>query len=75
MAKSRCAGEAAAGAAFAASAPTNVAMTEPALTLSPTLILTSPMTPAEGAGTSIAALSDSSVISVSSAAIVWPGFT
>jgi len=45
-------------------------MTEPALTLSPTLILTSPMTPAEGAGTSMAALSDSNVTSGSSAATV-----
>ena len=44
-------------------------------TLSPTLIFTSFTTPASGAGTSIVALSDSSVTSESSALTVSPGFT
>src|SRR5213078_1731942 len=53
----------------------NVRMTLPSLTLSPTLSLTSLTTPAEGDGTSIVALSDSSVTSGSSALTVSPVFT
>ncbi len=47
----------------------------PSLTLSPTFNFTSLTTPAAGDGTSIVALSDSSVTSESSAATVSPGLT
>ncbi len=47
----------------------------PSDTLSPGLIFISLTTPAKGAGTSIVALSDSSVISESSALTVSPGLT
>ena len=47
----------------------------PSLTLSPTLTTTSFTVPAEGAGTSIVALSDSSVTSASSAFTASPAFT
>ena len=48
-------------------------MTSPSDTVSPTLIRTAQTVPAAGAGTSIVALSASSVISGSSAATVSPG--
>ncbi len=53
----------------------SVRITLPSLTLSPCLILSSFTTPADGAGTSIVALSDSSVTSGSSAFTVSPGLT
>src|SRR6266568_4105711 len=65
------------GAGFAAPAPaaSNVRITLPSLTLSPTLILRSFTVPAAGAGTSIVALSDSRVTSESSAFTASPGLT
>jgi hypothetical protein len=48
---------------------------EPSLTLSPTFTLTSFTVPAAGDGTSIVALSDSSVMSESSAFTASPGLT
>ncbi len=51
-----------------------VASRSPWLTLSPTLTLISPITPASGAGTSSEALSLSSVSRISSLATLWPGF-
>src|SRR4029079_9050220 len=51
------------------------AITDPSLTLSPTLTLTLFTVPAEGDGTSIVALSDSSVTSASSFATVSPALT
>src|ERR1700722_5276537 len=66
----------AAGAGFASAAPSSsVASSAPSLTFSPTLTLTSPITPAAGDGTSSVALSDSSVTITSSLAAFWPGFT
>src|SRR6266542_6387753 len=59
----------------AAACVSNVRMTLPSLTLSPTLILTSLTTPALGDGTSIVALSDSSVTSGSSGFTLSPGLT
>src|SRR5439155_14877508 len=53
----------------------SVTITVPSETLSPTLTPISFTTPASGAGTSIVALSDSSVISASSAFTVSPGLT
>src|SRR5437867_9918429 len=53
----------------------SVRITVPSDTLSPTLTLMSFTAPASGAGTSIVALSDSSVISASSAFTVSPGLT
>src|SRR6266404_9390077 len=53
----------------------SVTITVPSDTLSPTLTLMSFTTPASGAGTSIVALSDSRVISASSAFTVSPGLT
>src|SRR5205085_1688671 len=53
----------------------SVNISAPSLTLSPTLSLTSLTTPEDGDGTSIVALSDSSVISESSAFTASPGFT
>src|SRR6266852_4450832 len=53
----------------------SVTITEPSDTLSRTVTLVSFTTPASGAGTSIVALSDSSVISASSAFTVSPGLT
>src|SRR4030095_7206134 len=47
----------------------------PSLTLSPSLTFTASTVPANGDGTSIVALSDSSVTSASSAFTVSPGFT
>ena len=47
----------------------------PSLTSSPTLTSTSPTVPADGAGTSNVALSDSSVSSGSSALTLSPGAT
>lgn len=67
-------GLAGAGAAAAAPAST-VAMTVPWLALSPTLILTSTILPATSAGTSMVALSVSSVISDWSTATTSPAFT
>src|SRR5262249_31429624 len=70
-------GSAAAAGGRAAPAPcvSSVRMGLPSLTLSPTLTLSSFTTPAEGAGTSIVALSDSSVMSGSSAFTASPGLT
>ena len=53
----------------------SVATTAPSETLSPTLSFTSCTVPPKGAGTSIVALSDSSVTSASSALTVSPAFT
>ena len=50
-------------------------ITLPSLTLSPNLTLSSCTLPANGAGTSIVALSDSSVTSESSAFTLSPGLT
>src|SRR6185369_13771759 len=66
---------AAAGGAAVASPVASVKITEPSLTLSPTLILIALTTPDSGAGTSIVALSDSSETSGSSAFTVSPTFT
>src|SRR5208283_2514965 len=64
------------GAAFApAAAASRVRIGLPSLTLSPILTLSSLTTPAAGAGTSMVALSDSSVTSESSAFTVSPGLT
>src|SRR3954463_8285647 len=52
-----------------------IAITLPSLTLSPSLIRTSVIFPANGDGTSIVALSDSSVTSESSALTLSPAFT
>src|ERR1700681_4704529 len=60
---------------LAAAAASSTAMTEPSLTLSPTFTLTSLTVPADGDGTSIVALSDSSVIRESSAFTLSPGLT
>ena len=64
----------AAGASAAAAVSTS-RMTPPSDTLSPTLTLTSLTTPAASAGTSMVALSVSSVIRVSSTAMVSPALT
>src|SRR5207249_5945303 len=78
------AGGAAAGVSvFAPAAPpaagaavvSRVRITLPSLTLSPTLTLSSLTVPADGAGTSIVALSDSSVTSGSSGFTASPGLT
>ncbi|MNY02992.1 hypothetical protein D3C86_1355870 [compost metagenome] len=68
---------AAAGAAAAPAAPaaSSTTISVPSATLSPTLILISLTVPACGLGTSMVALSDSSVTSASSALIVSPTFT
>src|ERR1700722_8408787 len=64
------------GATAAGASPVaSVRMMTPCDTLSPTLTLISWTTPPSGAGTSIVALSDSSVISGSSALTVSPGLT
>src|SRR5205814_7611301 len=64
------------GALAAAAAPvSSVRMTLPSLTLSPTLTFNSFTVPADGAGTSIVALSDSSVTSGSSGFTASPGLT
>jgi len=67
------------GGAFAAAAPaplaSRVISTLPSLTLSPTLARRSFTTPAAGDGTSIVALSDSSVTRESSGFTVSPGLT
>src|SRR5271169_6388490 len=69
-------GGAAAGRALAtAAADSSVRMGLPSLTLSPTLTLSSLTVPAAGAGTSMVALSDSSVTSESSAFTAAPGLT
>src|SRR5436190_16598538 len=68
-------GEAGFAGAAAAPAASNVRITLPSLTLSPTLTLRSFTVPAAGAGTSIVALSDSSVTSESSAFTASPGLT
>ena len=59
--------------AVAAARPRSSSSSVPCATLSPTLTLSSCTTPANGAGTSIVALSDSSVTSGSSSATVSPG--
>src|SRR5246127_2627241 len=65
-----------AGRACAATASvTSVRMTAPSLTRSPTLTFRSATFPPSGEGTSIEALSDSSVTSGCSAAMVSPGLT
>ena len=75
------AGAGAAGAAFAAAgaaaapAASSSSTSVPSLTLSPSFSFISFTTPAAGDGTSIVALSDSSVTSESSAFTVSPGFT
>src|SRR5579863_1272301 len=74
------AGEAAGGASvgsvpWSESAASSVRITEPSATLSPTFTFSSLTVPANGAGTSMVALSDSSVISGSSGATVSPGAT
>src|SRR5207249_11003882 len=61
--------------AACASAASSMSKTVPSLTLSPSLTFISFTTPAEGDGTSMVALSDSSVTSGSSAFTVSPGFT
>ena len=61
--------------AAGSSAASSVSTRSPAATLSPFLIATDNTVPARGAGTSIVALSVSSVTSGSSAAILSPGFT
>ena len=66
-----CAG----AAAGAAPATSKIMIREPVDTLSPVLILISLTVPANGAGTSIEALSPSTVISDCSAATVSPTFT
>src|SRR5436853_419475 len=53
----------------------SIRMGVPSLTLSPILTASDLTTPAAGEGTSMEALSDSSVISGASAAIRSPGFT
>ena len=69
-------GALAAGAAFPLpSADSSVRIALPSLTLSPTLTLRSLTVPALGAGTSMVALSDSSVTSESSAFTASPGLT
>src|SRR6516225_2680047 len=62
-------------AAAAVSSVTSVRMALPSLTRSPSLTFSSATTPASGDGTSIDALSDSSVTSGCSGAIVSPGLT
>src|ERR1700737_5450984 len=62
------------GAAAAASV-TSVRMALPSLTRSPTLTFNSATTPASGEGTSMEALSDSSVTSGCSGAMLSPGLT
>src|SRR5450755_2108365 len=68
---------AAAVAGFAAASPavSSVRIMLPSLNRSPSLTLRSLTTPAAGEGTSMVALSDSSVTSESSGATVSPGFT
>src|SRR5262245_43215081 len=69
-------GAVAGGAAFAAAlSVTRVRITAPCDTLSPTLTFSSSTTPPSGAGTSIVALSDSSVTSGSSGFTLSPGLT
>src|SRR5205085_6182406 len=70
-----CAAGAADSAPVVASATSTVNNSEPSETLSPTLALSSFITPLMGAGTSRVALSDSSVTSESSGFTVSPGFT
>src|SRR5215831_14880732 len=69
------AGTAAAVAGAAAPAASSVRITLPSLNLSPSLTLTSFTVPAAGEGTSIVALSDSSVINGSSAFTASPALT
>src|SRR5688572_16903645 len=59
----------------APSAASSTTTRSPADTFAPVLIATDTTVPALGEGTSIVALSVSSVMSGSSAAIAWPGFT
>src|SRR5208282_598731 len=71
-----CAGTAACGAGLAAApAVSSISTTAPSDTLSPTLTLISLIVPARGAGTSIVALSDSSVTNGSSSFTLSPGLT
>src|SRR6185436_58422 len=63
------------GCAAPASLTSKLKMAAPSETLSPVLIFNSLTTPANGAGTSMVALSDSSVISESSALTLSPGLT
>src|SRR5688500_17093709 len=69
------AGAAAAGCGFAPSVLSRVRISEASFTLSQTLTLSIFTTPADGEGTSIVALSDSSVTSESSAFTLSPAFT
>src|SRR6516164_1018686 len=64
-----------AGAAAAAASVTRVSMVLPSLTRSPILTLSSATVPASGEGTSMEALSDSSVSSGCSGAMLSPGLT
>src|SRR6516225_11357149 len=64
-----------AGAAAAAASVTRVRMVLPSLTRSPTLTLSSATVPASGEGTSMEALSDSSVSSGCSGAMLSPDLT
>ncbi len=64
-----------AGLASAVAAASSVRISVPSLTLSPNLSFNSLTTPGAGEGTSIVALSDSSVTSESSAFTASPGFT
>src|SRR5436305_12429509 len=63
------------GAAAAAASVTSVRMALPSLTRSPTMTFNSATTPASGEGTSMEALSDSSVTSGCSGAMLSPGLT
>src|SRR5436309_3056811 len=63
------------GAAAPATPVESVTIRLPSETLSPTLTLSAVIVPPEGEGTSIVALSDSSVISASSAFTVSPALT
>ncbi|CFP69560.1 Uncharacterised protein [Bordetella pertussis] len=68
-------GASALGAAAASPAASTSRMTVPSATLSPTLTLTDFTTPADEAGISIDALSDSTVIRLCSALMVSPAAT
>jgi hypothetical protein len=75
VAAAGAAAAACAGAGAAPAEPSRIAIRSPMLTVSPTLTFSSFSTPAADDGISIEALSDSTVISDWSAAIVSPGFT
>jgi hypothetical protein len=65
----------ASGSDAAAPSDSSAMMTSPGDTLSPTLTLMPRTTPASGAGTSMVAFSDSSVISAASLSTRWPSLT